>query len=892
MSPLAKIAAMHAETPDASSPPSDPTAAATPVAGPARRFGDFVFDPAAGQLLRAGQPVPMQPRYFAVLGLLLQRAGCLVSKDELLDAVWGHRYVSESALRVAIHAVREALDDESRPQRWLQTVPRRGYRLDLPADGAGAVAAAPLPFAGAPRPAVVAMPGNLPRSPQALIGREAEMQAIASRLVDGALLTLHGPGGVGKTRLALAAAAVAPPAHGVWLLRLDGLQDASPLLPTLGELLGLPADAASSPQALARALAPLRLRLVLDNAEHLVDAVATLAEAILAAAPGMQLLVTSQRPLQIAGEQLLPILPLALPPGDASAAEAVQAASLQLLLARIEQAQPGFAPDAEGLGRAAAICRALDGLPLALELAAARVPTLGLAGVQARLDERLGLLTRGSRDAPQRHRTLRAALEWSVSLLTPEVRAVLAGLSVFPGSFTASAAQAVLADAGDDAAADAVLDALETLREHALLQVQTESLGAMEPQLRLLDSVRALADELLSTQGRHDEVADAHLRWVAARFTEVDEDYVLSPILPWLARTRPLAEDLRQAIGRALQVPALRQVALALFRDSLRFRLRAGARREALAQFETLRAWLAEPEQASDEDRACMDAILTVMGGSGRIMPLDEAVVASMRCAQRHLEQGDLPRAYIAMGDCLAMLLRQQAPLEGRQALCRRMRALEQPDWPAALRRHGIWQEATLLRAAGDLEGYLQRARDMIASSRANGDLFMAWVATQAVAQMYVVRGELDAAHELMSRTIDEMRAGGSLRAESVALALAATIAVVRADDAAAHALLRETIPQLQADEMLWWMADALAWLPLHQQRWRDAARVQGWADSLVRARGDARGVMFGRLRERMQQALDARPDAAALLALLAQEPPCSEAEAVALTLAETGRGV
>jgi hypothetical protein len=397
---------------------------------------------------------------------------------------------------------------------------------------------------------------------------------------------------------------------------------------------------------------------------------------------------------------------------------------------------------------------------------------------------------------------------------------------------------------------------------------------------------------MLASQGRQDAVADAHLHWVAARFREVDDDYVFSPILPWLARSRPLAEDLRQALGRALAQPRLRDVALTLYRDSLRFRLRAGMRREALAQLETLRGWLADPEQAGDEQRACMDAILAVMGGSGRIMPLDEAVAASLRCAERHLQRGDLPRAYIAMGDCLVMQVRQQSPLEGRQALCRRMRALEQPDWPHALRRHGVWQEATLLRAAGDLEGYLQRSRDMIASCRANGDLFMAWVGAQAVAQIYVVRGELDAAHELMSRTMAEMRAGGNLRAESVALALAATIAVVRSDDAAARALLREAIRQLQADGMLWWMADALAWLPLHQQRWRDAARIQGWADSLVRARGDTRGVMFGTLRERLVQALGARPDADALLALLAEEPPCSEAEALALTLAEPASGV
>lgn len=864
---------MHAETPQA---PGTPSEAAHQGAG-LRRFGDFVFDPGAGRLLKSGQPVALQPRYFAVLGLLLERAGRLVSKDELLDAVWGHRHVSESALRVAIHAVRDALDDESRAQRWLQTLPRRGYRLDLP-DTAAAQAAQAAP------PSDAALPGNLPRPVGVLIGRDAELHDIGQRLRDGVLLTLHGPSGVGKTRLALAAAALEPPPLGVWLLRLDTLSDAAPLLATLAELLGLPAGSAASAQALARALAPLRLRLLLDNAEHLVDAVAELAEAIYAAAPGVQLLVTSQRPLQLASEQLLPVAPLALPGAGLAQDAAAPAASLQLLLARIAQALPGFAPDARGLTQAAAICHALDGLPLALELAAARVPTLGLAGVQARLHERLALLTRGPRDAPDRHRTLRAALEWSVALLAPPQRELLAGLSVFPGSFAASAAQAVLADLACDA--EAVLDALESLREHALLHVQAEHSAAGEPQLRLLDSVRVLAAERLAASGRAQAVADAHLHWVLGRFRAADDEFLAEPVLPWLTRTRPLVEDLRQAMQHALAQPRLHDVALALFVASLRFRLRGGWRREAMADYTRLKS-AAEKKGAHDGPRDELDAAMATLGGMSLLWPVDEALAAAERSTERYLERGDARRAYLTMSYSLVMLMRQQAPLAQRQALSLRMRALEQPDWPPALFRHGVWQQALLLRAAGDLDAYLQRSRDVMAASRACGDLNMAWVAAQAMAQMHTVRGELDAAHELMGRTVAEMRACGHLRSESTALALAATVAAVRSGDEGTRTLLREAVTQLAAEDMLWWMADALAWLPLHQGRWRDAARVQSWADALVQARGDTRGVMFATLRERLMAALQARPEAPALLELMARQPACAEAEAIALALAD-----
>ena len=386
----------------------------------------FVLDLAEARLTRDGQPVALGGRPLQVLALLAAHPGRLLTKDQVLDAVWGHHHVTDSVLKGVVNVLRAALGDDVRQPRYIETVPRRGYRLVAavgpapapvppapPVPGAPAATAAP---AASPAPAAVAATaGNLPAQTDPLIGRTAELQTLLQLMAEHRLVTLTGLGGVGKTRLALAAAGAAgPQPDGVWLLRLDDLDDPALLVPTLAGLLQLSATAAGQLAALVQSLAGMRLRLVLDNAEHLVGAVAELAAALLTAAPGVQLLVTSQLPLRLGAERLLALAPLALPADLADSAPLPTGyAAAQLLCARIAQQRAGWQPSVEEHADIAAICRALDGVPLALELAAARVPLLGLASVRARLDERFALLTRGARDAATRHRTLAAALDWT-----------------------------------------------------------------------------------------------------------------------------------------------------------------------------------------------------------------------------------------------------------------------------------------------------------------------------------------------------------------------------------------------------------------------------------------------------------------------------------------------
>jgi predicted ATPase len=371
------------------------------------RFGRCELRPATRELLLDGRPQKLGERAFDLLLALAEAEGRPVSRDDLFDRAWPGRAVLEDNLKVQVMALRRLLGTEA-----VVTVPGQGYRLGLPRLDAS--------------------------PPPDLFGRDADLDRLLQRLAPGRLLTLVGPGGIGKTRLALAAAAQAGPADGTLVVELAPLADPRALAGTVARALALPPGAGEA--ALLAALKPLALRLVLDNAEHLHDAVAGLAEQVLEAAPGVTLLVTSQEPLGLAGEQVLRLDGLAVPADDSAAALAASPAAA-LFAARA--AALGFAPGPADAAALARLCRRLDGIPLALELAAARVPLLGVAGVERHLDEALALLTRGHRGAPPRQQTLRGALQWSHGLLDDAQKAVFRRLAVFAGGFSLEFAQAV-----------------------------------------------------------------------------------------------------------------------------------------------------------------------------------------------------------------------------------------------------------------------------------------------------------------------------------------------------------------------------------------------------------------------------------------------------------------
>ncbi|WP_425259278.1 ATP-binding protein [Rubrivivax sp. RP6-9] len=844
--------------------PADPTGA-----GPSTlRFGPFVLDGPGGRLLRDGAAVALAPKPFAVLAHLAARPGRLVTKDELLDAVWGHRFVSDSVLKVAMNGLRAALGDDAKAPRWLHTVPRRGYRFadDVDASAAAANPQAPAPMATAAAAPAIAVtkpaaaeplrPGTLPAVGAPLWGRDEDLARLQAALAGHRLVTLVGPGGVGKTRLAIAAMAAPAPAHaapprdGVWLLRLDALARPAQVPAALARAIGLSAEAGRSVAALAQALSPLAARIVLDNAEHLLDAApaeadaatdpdaATLTRALavwLAAAPQLQWLVTSQRALRLAGEQVLPLAPLPAPP------------AVELLVARIQALLPGWRADAAAADDLRAIAAALDGLPLALELAAARVPLLGTAGVRARLGERLRLLTRGAADAPDRHRTLQAALAWSVGLLPPRAAALLARLSVFAGGFTLDAAQAV---AGDEPWA--TVDDLDELRERSLV------VAAEGQRLRLLDSVRVFAAERLAADPPAQAAARAaHGAWVLACFAAADARATASGEDRWLGPLLPEAENLQAAMAHALHQAdtgdAGVDAALDLFSATALFCVRAGLRQDAAGWMRRLQARLAAPGTPAPPPTLATrwQVARALLGALGQILPPDEALAAAEAAlggAAGWTGPADGARRLYLQYHRAMLLLR-----VGRGAEVPPVRAaMEALLGPAPThyeRRMVRWIDAVLARDRGDIDAYGAFWAETLAESRSFGDAVEGWRAAWGLGQTLFLQDRPDEACEVLDRAVDTMRAQARLRAFAPIAAQAAVLRVAR--DASPDTLdrLREAVALLRGDGMVWWLADALAWVPLHQGRSADAVAVQAWADGLVAQRGDSRGPVFAKLR-------------------------------------------
>jgi predicted ATPase/DNA-binding CsgD family transcriptional regulator len=444
--------------------------------------------------------------------------------------------------------------------------------LGLAAEARAALAAAARPATRAGAPAAPERRHDLPAPLSSFVGREREVAAVREALAGARLLTLTGPGGIGKTRLAVeAVGGLDGYPDGVWLVALAPLDDPASVAPTITAALGVRETGPRPPAGtLAAHLRGRRLLLVLDNCEHLLEGVAPLVADLLAAAPGLRVLATSRSPLRITGERevVVPPLPYPDPRRPTPLAEVVRFPAVRLFAERARSAQSDFAVTEENAAAVADVCARLDGLPLALELAAARSKLLPPAALLDRQDARLPLLTGGPRDAPARHRTLRAALAWSHDLLAPEERELFRRLAVCAGGFDLAAAEAVCA-AGDGLEGPppgAVLDRLATLVDQSLVQRQSGTGGASgAPRLVLLETVREYALECLEASAEAEPVRRAH----ALHFLELAER--AEPALRgapdqtvWLDQLEGEHDNLREALSWAVGSTAPEGVPLGL----------------------------------------------------------------------------------------------------------------------------------------------------------------------------------------------------------------------------------------------------------------------------------------------------------------------------------------
>jgi len=493
--------------------------------GPAGRFELQAHE---RRILADGVPVTLGARAFDLLLALAERPGQLLTKHALMDQVWPGVVVEENNLAAQISALRRILGGD-----LIATIPGRGYRFTARIEAADAAAPpeAPavvvpgLPADEAPRPAE--RPGvrtNLPARPLPLIGRGGDLAALAALVDAHRLVTLVGAGGMGKTRLAQSFLHAQQDAwrHGVCWIELATVADADALPGAIASALGVRPPAGEPLAGLAGAVAPLQMLVALDNAEHLLDAVARVAQSLLDAAPGLRVIVTSQVPLKLAGERVFRLESLAVPQGPLPAAQAIEFGAVALFVDRAQAADARFALSDANAPAAIALCAALDGLALAIELAAARVPTFGVQQLATAMQDRLQVLT-ASRDraAPARHQTLRAALEWSHALLGEREQAVFRRLSVFAGSTSLALIQRVVADPPQAGGLDewSALDALAGLVDRSLVAVVGGADDA-QPRYRLLASPRALALEQLHAAGEDAALRRRHALALAERYDQ------------------------------------------------------------------------------------------------------------------------------------------------------------------------------------------------------------------------------------------------------------------------------------------------------------------------------------------------------------------------------------
>lgn len=465
-------------------------------------FPPFRLMPSQRQLLCAGAPIKLGSRAFDVLTSLVERRTRIVSKGELLDLGWPNLVVEENNLQVQIVALRKLLGHPA-----IATIPGRGYRFTLPVTQEGGDAATSHAETQARVSGGIAGAGNLPTESPPLIGRGDDLLHLAGLLDRFRLVTVAGAAGIGKTRLAQAAALSRIPstAGGVWWVDLAPLIEASRVPDAVAIALGLSlsgaTDATLTIMMALREQSPL---LVLDNAEHLLEGVAIFVTRLRQGAPGVRLLVTSQEPLRIDDECVFRPEPLSLPDGDEPARIGASGA-VALFVARAKAADRRFELRAENESIVAEICRRLDGIPLAIELAAARLPLLGVDGLRDKLDQRFHVLTTGHRASLHRHQTLRAALEWSHHLLSIDEQTVLRRLAVFVGGFTLEAAQQV---AEDEEGIDRwdVLEHLGALVDKSLVVAEGEPV----PRYRFLETTRLFGLERLADSGEVGAVRARH----------------------------------------------------------------------------------------------------------------------------------------------------------------------------------------------------------------------------------------------------------------------------------------------------------------------------------------------------------------------------------------------
>ncbi|MGV7214702.1 ATP-binding protein [Bradyrhizobium sp. UFLA05-112] len=521
---------------------------------PVYRSGAWEIDLARREMRLNGVPADLGSRAFEILETLVQSAGELIDKYDLMNRVWPGAAVEENTLQAQISAIRKALGPD---RGLLKTIAGRGYRLlgDWVIQQE-AVAAVGMPTTEPIQSHVT----NLTAPTNALIGRAAAEIQLSELLSTYRMVTMTGPGGIGKSVLAHAVARSLLATFGGdgLLVELASLSDPAMVPLVVAAVLGLTQRGDEvSVETITREIGTKKLLLVLDNCEHLIEGAARLAEALVRSCPNTTILATSREVLRIDGEYVYRVPPLDIPGQEKGGDRDVLGYSaVQLLVARTKALNADFSPSAENLQLVASISRQLDGIPLAIEFAAARIATLGLQQVAARLHDRFNLLTSGFRTALPRHQTLLATLDWSYELLSETEARVLRHLAVFNGNFSLDAAAAVTADMDATAA-----DMLAGLVVKSLVAADFQ---AGDDHYRLLDTTRAYALEKLRAVGEYREAARRHAEYFRAALLRAEAESNSLPQADWQKRYGRYLGNVRAGLDWAFSADGDLQVGAAL----------------------------------------------------------------------------------------------------------------------------------------------------------------------------------------------------------------------------------------------------------------------------------------------------------------------------------------
>jgi predicted ATPase/DNA-binding winged helix-turn-helix (wHTH) protein len=793
------------------------------------RLGPFELYPSERTLSAAGKPMELGARAFDLLLVLVEHHGRLVTKATLLERVWPRLVVDENNLPAQIASLRRILGAGA-----IRTVPGFGYRLELAvSNGAPAdPAAAPMAARREPEPPRLSVPRRTwPNRLGSLIGRDADMHELQTALRQACLLTIVGIAGVGKSRIAqeiLAREAEKPGAAVAWV-PLQQLSEARHIPSAIALALGLSLpEGVDGFEALCQALEHTQVLLILDGAEQIGDALAAPLADLVARTQGVRALVTSQAPLGVPGETVYRLSVLPVPHREVPQEQAARFGAVELFAERAAAADRRFSLSPANTSTVAEICRRLDGNPLALELAAARVPALGIHALLERLDDRFRLLRLPGRSPDPRHGALYAAFDWSYSLLSPSEQKVFNRLGVFAGSFSLNAAARCVADETVDTSE--AIDLIGRLVDRSLVT----ALPVDPPRYALFETARYFAVGRLSAI---NELEAAQERMAATMLNLLDaayQEYWSLDEAIWLHRYEPDLDNVRAAMDWATTSASGRALGVALYGSAWPLYVETDLYAEGRNRFAQAVTLLSDTLPEARIGRF-WEAVATYESAR----QCDRARYAAELASKMHAATGDLRAHYYALTQ---LAFNWRGDDAAARAAFDAARRLEDPAWPARLLTHGASTEGALLMSSGQFvearAAYRRAVRLALTMSERQ-----ALAATVNIVELDTACGDTASALQLGRPLAISLRHSGrrETRFELLVMTFSALLIAGDIDEARAiGAELYELALRLDTGK-LYSVLDAMAFLACVDQRYEVAARIAAYADLAHGAHGQAR---------------------------------------------------